>query len=183
MIVLAAAACGSDDRSSGTDAPTDTESPAETDAPAETDSSAETSAEAGDGADLTADQQAAVDQFMGQEDAEAVFDRDCVEDKASELSEEDAQAIADAGPDGSPELSEAGAALTVSLAACIDNDALVEEFISGMQESGEEFDEQCVRDGLEGFDMAEIAVAGSEGEMPDGLLSSLIDCFEIDLGS
>ena len=167
MIVLAAAACGSDDRSSGTDAPTDTDSGAET----------------GDGADLTADQQAAADQFMGQEDAEDVFDRACVEEKAADLSDEDAQAIADAGPDGSPELSEAGEALTLDLVTCIDEEALVEEFISGMQESGEEFDEQCVRDGLEGFDMAEIARAGSQGEIPDGLFSSLIDCFEFDLGS
>lgn len=136
------------------------------------------------GADLTDDQQAAADQFMAQEDAEIVFEQDCVEEKAAELSDDDAKAIAETGPDGTPELSEDGERLTLELAACIDSDALVDEFITGMQESGEEFDEECVREGLEGFDMAEIAIAGAEGgDIPDGLLSSLIDCFEFDLGS
>lgn len=133
---------------------------------------------------LTDDQQAAADAFMAQADAEVVFDRDCVEDKAKDLSDEDAKAIAELGPDDSPDLSAEGAELTISLASCIDSDALVDEFIAGMEESGQDFDEECVREGLEDFDMGEIAIAGAEGgEIPEGLLSSLIDCFEFELGS
>jgi hypothetical protein len=133
---------------------------------------------------LTDDQQAAADAFMAQGDAEVVFDRDCVEDKAKDLSGEDAKAIAESGPDDSPDLSAEGVELTISLAGCIDSDALVDEFIAGMEESGQDFDEECVREGLEDFDMSEIAIAGAEGgDIPEGLLSSLIDCFEFELGS
>jgi hypothetical protein len=136
----------------------------------------------GDG--LSDDQQAAADQFMSQEDAEAVFDQDCVEDKAKDLSDDDAKAIAEAGADGDPVLSAEGEAAKLELAGCIDSDALVDEFIAGMAESGQDFDEACVREGLEEFDMAEIAVAGAEGgDIPEGLLSSLIDCFDFELGS
>jgi hypothetical protein len=150
VVVLAIAACGSDDG----------------------------------GASLTDDQQAAVEQFLGQEDAAEVFDQDCVEDKAQDLSDEDAKAIAEAGPDGQPDLSPEGLAVTLELASCIDSDALVDQFIIGMEESGQDFDEACVREGLEDFDMGEIAAAGAEGgDIPDGLLSSLIDCFEFELGS
>jgi hypothetical protein len=150
VVVLAIAACGSDDG----------------------------------GASLTDDQQAAVEQFLGQEDAAEVFDQDCVEDKAQDLSDEDAKAIAEAGPDGQPDLSPEGLAVTLELASCIDSDALVDQFIIGMEESGQDFDEECVREGLEDFDMGEIAAAGAEGgDIPEGLLSSLIDCFEFELGS
>lgn len=136
------------------------------------------------GASLTDDQQAAVDQFLGQEDAAEVFDQECVEEKVQDLSDEDAKAIAEAGSDGNPNLSPEGVALTLELAGCIDSDALVDQFILGMEESGQDFDEACVREGLEDFDMAEIAAAGAEGgEIPEGLLSSLIDCFEFELGS
>ena len=136
------------------------------------------------GASLTDDQQAAVDQFMGQEDAGDVFDQECVEDKAQDLSDEDAKAITEAGPDGQPDLSPEGLALTIELASCIDSEALVDQFILGMEESGQDFDEECVREGLEDFDMGEIAAAGAEGgDIPEGLLSSLIDCFEFELGS
>ena len=87
----------------------------------------------GGGSDgLSDDQQAAVDQFMTQEDAEAVFDEECVEDKAKDLSDDDAKAIAEAGPDGTPDLSAEGLALTLELAGCIDGDALVDQFIAGL---------------------------------------------------
>ena len=139
----------------------------------------------GGGSDgLSDNQQAAADQFMSQEDAQAVFDQDCVEDKAKDLSDDDAKAIAEAGADGDPQLSPEGVAQTLELAGCIDADALVDEFIAGMAESGQDFDEACVREGLEDFDMAEIAVASAEsGDIPEGLLSSLIDCFDFELGS
>jgi hypothetical protein len=135
------------------------------------------------GSDLTDDQQAAVDQLLDESQGEVVFDQDCVEEKATELSAEDAAAIADAGPDGNPELSEEGDALTLELLECVDNEALVDQFIIGLQESGEDFDEQCARDALEDFDMSDIAVGGQEGDMPEELVTGLLGCFQLDLGS
>lgn len=133
-----------------------------------------------DGGGLTDDQQAAVDQVMEEDGADEVFDRDCVEEKAAKLSEDDAALIAESGEDGDLELSEEGRAITIELTECFDRDALVDEFVSGMEESGTDFDEQCVRDELEDFDMSELAIAGQEGEIPEGLISSLFDCFDFD---
>ena len=134
-----------------------------------------------DDAGLTDEQRAAVDQFMDQEDAETLFDQDCVEDRIKDLSDEDAKAITDAGPDGNPELSPEGEALTRELASCIDFDALVDQIVS---ESGQQVDEECISEAREDFEEARTSTANAdEGGILDGLLSSLIDCFEFELGS
>jgi hypothetical protein len=117
----------------------------------------------GSGSGLTDDQQSAVDQLLqiGEEESLA-FDRECVEDKAAELSDDDAALIAASGPDGDVELSEEGDALTASLFDCIDNDAMVELMIQQMGASGEDVDEDCVREALDGVDLAAL-FAASEG--------------------
>ena len=115
------------------------------------------------GSGLTEDQQAAVDQLSGvEEDEGIVLDDDCVEETAAQLSDEDAAAIAEAGPDGDPELSAEGQALTLGLMSCVDTDALVDRFIEEMDAAGQDFDEDCVRDALEGIDFGAL-VAVTEG--------------------
>jgi len=170
-ILLVAAACGSDNGSN--DSSNDS-----------TNSSSETSqtSDGGGSSDngLTADQQAAVEQLMSQEDAAQVFDRQCVEEKAAELSDEDAAAIAAAGPDGDPDLSADGEALTLELFDCFDNDALIDAFVDEMKSSGQSFDEDCVREGMQDFDLAELAQSGSsEEDIPPELLGALIGCFDL----
>lgn len=118
----------------------------------------------GSGSGLTDDQQAAVDQLLqiGEEENLA-FDRECVEDKAAELSADDAAAIAASGPDGDAELSDEGDALTATLFDCIDNDAMVELMIQQMGASGEDVDEDCVREALDGVDLAALFAATEGG--------------------
>ena len=107
------------------------------------------------GSELTEDQQTAADQLLAiGEDEGLPFDVDCVEQQAAKLSDEDAAAIVAAGPDGDVELSADGDAVTRGLYDCIDNELLVDRFIDEMQTSGADVDEQCMRDALEGVNLA-----------------------------
>ena len=105
------------------------------------------------------------------------LDEGCVADIAASLSDEDAAAIIDAGPDGDPEISPEGEELSLGILACVDNDQLVEQFIQGMGDAGEEFDEACVREKLEDFDLTEIAQAGPDAEPPTEMITAMIECF------
>jgi hypothetical protein len=110
---------------------------------------------------------------------EAGFDLDegCVNAIADQLSDDDAQAIVDAGPDGDPDVSPEGSALAGQLGGCLGQAALLEEFISGMKADGQEFDEACVRDNLEDFDLASIATQGENAAPTSELFAALVDCF------
>lgn len=50
------------------------------------------------------------------------IDEDCIRDITGDLSDEDAQAIVDAGPDGDPEVSVSGEELGLAMLDCIDID-------------------------------------------------------------
>ena len=101
------------------------------------------------------------------------LDEGCVNDLANDLSDEDAQAIVDAGPDGDADLSETGEATTAELLDCIDPDALVDLFIQGMLESGEDIDEDCVREALEDIDLTGVI----NGEDPSTeLITAVVEC-------
>jgi len=104
------------------------------------------------------------------------LDEACVNDLASQLSDADAQAIVDTGPDGDPELSPEGETTTLGILGCIDSDALIDQFIVGMTEGGQEVDEACVRENLQDFDLAEIAATG---EPSDDMIGALIECFDL----
>jgi hypothetical protein len=106
------------------------------------------------------------------------LDEECVNDLASQLSDEDAEAIAAAGPDGDPEISDEGAAIGVQLMSCADKDEIVDAFIAQMETSGQDFDEACVREGLEDVDLTELA-ANPEGGAPEELVTALFECFEL----
>jgi hypothetical protein len=103
------------------------------------------------------------------------LDEDCVNEIAAELSDEDAQLIVDAGPDGDPALSAEGEALTTQLLTCVDEDALIDLFVAGLEESGEDFDEDCVRESLEDVDLG---AALGEDEAPPELIQAVTDCVE-----
>ena len=114
--------------------------------------------------------QQAIDQAA---DEGVELDEGCVNDLAEDLSDEDAQAIVDAGPDGNPDLSDAGQSTTVELLNCIDPDALVDLFIEGMLESGEDIDEDCMREALEGTDLTGVI----NGEDPSTeLITAVVEC-------
>jgi hypothetical protein len=109
------------------------------------------------------------------------LDEDCVDDLAAQLSDEDAEAIVAAGPDGDADISDEGTAIGVQLLSCADNEDLVDAFIEEMKaNTGADFDEACVRESLEGVDMSEMAGEATTGT-PEELVTAVTDCF--DLGS
>lgn len=109
-------------------------------------------------------------------------DEDCVNELAAQLSDEDAQAIVDAQAAGSPELSAEGTALTAQLPTCVSNDDLLEAYITQLKATGQEFDEECVREGLEGVDFAELVAAEDGDAATQEALSNVMSCFT-ELGS
>jgi hypothetical protein len=153
VATLALAACGSDDKGS--------------------------SGNASGGTDLQDQAADAAIEAAAAENFE--LDENCVRGIASRLSDDDARKIVDAGPEGDADLSTEGEALSLELVRCIDSDTLIDQFIEGMGDGGQDFDEACVREQLEGVDVAEL-IATSEGSgTPSELVSSLMECF--DLGS
>ena len=101
-------------------------------------------------------------------------------DLTSQLSDEDAQAIVDAEAESDAEVSVEGTAIVNQLLGCADNDQIIDAFIAEMQKSGQEFDEECVREGLQDIDLAELA-ASEEGQSgpPEEVISAVFDCFEL----
>lgn len=103
------------------------------------------------------------------------LDRDCVEEVAAQLSEEDAQLAAD---DPDAELSAAGESLGIELLSCADAGEIIDLFIAGITESGTPLDEECARTALEDVDVKEIiASAGSGDDVPSELVTALTPCF------
>lgn len=114
------------------------------------------------------------------DEAGITLDKDCVDDLASQLSDEDAAAIAAAGPDGDADLSVEGEAIGTKLLTCADKGEIVDAFIAEMKGSGQEFDEECVRKGLDGVDLTSLAASeGSGSEAPEELVKAVFDCFEL----
>ncbi len=103
------------------------------------------------------------------------LDPACVNQVAAKLSDDDAAAIA-AGNDG--QISAAGNALSMELIQCADDDALADLFIQGMGQSGQAFDEDCVREKLNGIDIAEALTASEGGSPPADLVATMMECFE-----
>jgi len=101
------------------------------------------------------------------------LDEDCVNEVASKLSDEDAEIIAGGGDE---EVSAEGAALSLELLGCVDEDALTDMFIDGMSQSGQEFDEDCVREQLENFDVAELVTESQGGEPPADVIAAMTEC-------
>jgi hypothetical protein len=131
------------------------------------------------GSDLTDDQAAAAASAMDEAEASGIdLDEDCVNEVAAQLSDEDAAKAASAAPGEDAELSPEGEALGLELLGCADDDALVDLFISQMNESGQAFDEDCAREQLEGLDVADLAAASEGGNPPEELVAALMECVD-----
>jgi hypothetical protein len=102
------------------------------------------------------------------------LDQECVDDVAAQLSDEDAQKIA--AEDGTP-LSAGAEELGAELLRCAPQDALVDLFIQGLAEGGDEVDEACARRQLEDVDIAELVAQTQSGNPPVAVLEALIECF------
>jgi hypothetical protein len=168
------AACGSDSDGASTDAGTESSSPAADSAPS-TDPGSSASGAQGEVADMV----------IAEAKNEGIdLDADCVNDITAELSDEDAAAIVAAGVGGDPDVSVEGDAAAAKIATCADNEQLVDAFIEELKSSGQTFDEQCVRDGLEGANLAELATSEETGtSAPTDLVEAVFDCFDLTVGS
>jgi hypothetical protein len=161
MLTLGMTACGGDD-----DEADDGTAAADT-AGAVTDDGDEGEGDGGDGGE---NQNEAADIFIEQAEAAGIeTDEDCVREKAEKLSDADAQAIVDAGDDGSPQLSPEGEALSIELASCISTEDLIEEVLSSLPEG---IDEDCVREAMEGVDLSNLA----GGETPPEFAAAIGEC-------
>jgi len=76
------------------------------------------------------------------------LDEDCVRDVAGQLSDEDAAAIIEAGPEGDADVSAEADALGEEMFSCLDTDALVDQIVSEMGDEGG-VDADCLKRVLE----------------------------------
>lgn len=151
LLTMAMTACGGDDDDAG-------------DTPAS--AGADEGGDNGGGGD---DQQKAADKLIdaaGEADIE--LDEDCVRDKASQLSDEDAKTILEAGDDETPTLSPEGEQLTTELFSCISREEIIDQAVSGLPE--EQAD--CVRDALEDADLGEF----TGGDTPPEFTEAITKC-------
>ena len=105
------------------------------------------------------------------------LDEDCVNDVASQLSDEDAELAAAAGG-GDAELSPEGEALTIELVSCADPDELIESILGSMSDGGAVFDEDCAREALQDLDLTALVSSASGDEPPADFVNALTPCFE-----
>ena len=109
-----------------------------------------------------------VDQLMtSAKDTGLDLDKSCVEDIASKLSDDDAKRIVDAGPDGTPVLSDEGEALGEEILGCVSMDSLIDSIVADVGD--ENVDVECLKDALKGLSPAELAA----GDLPDGMLDCI----------
>ena len=105
-------------------------------------------------------------------------DEDCVRDATGQLSDEDAQAIIDAGSDGEPDISPDAEAAATALLGCVDMSAMFADQIDALvAEMGEEnVDRDCIESAIGDLDLSTME------EDPGALMGSMMDCITIDLG-
>lgn len=83
-----------------------------------------------------------------------VLDRGCVESAAERLTDDDAEAIVDAGIDGEPDLGEDAQAVGAEIIKCVSVDSYIDNIVAGFEED-ESFDADCFRDEITGLDSVE----------------------------
>ena len=104
------------------------------------------------------------------------LDEECVNDLASQLSDDDAEKIA---ANDNAELSPEGEALGMELLGCADQDALIDLFVKGLTGSGgEAIDEGCARDKLKDVDIAELVASSEGGDPPADVIAAIAECID-----
>ena len=125
----------------------------------------------GGGGSASGDQAKAADMIVTSMEAEGIdVDSGCIDKLATQLSDEDAKKIVEAGTDGEPELSAEGEALGDEIFGCVDMSSLVDQM---METIGDQpgVDKDCLREVLEGLTAEQL----QSSEMPD----SLFECIDI----
>jgi len=85
------------------------------------------------------------------------LDRDCVDEKVAELSDDDASALAESGLEGDAEISAAGDAIGASIFSdCVDAASYLDALIASFGEDDPTLDTDCLKSALEGNTVDEI---------------------------
>jgi hypothetical protein len=120
------------------------------------------------------DRDEAADLFIDAMDEQGLdVDRGCVSDIVDELSDDDVQTILDDDGNGDATLSEEGQAISAELLDCVGIgdmvDTMIDQLVANMGE--ENVDVDCLRDALDGLDLAN----------PDDpvIATAMLDCVEI----
>jgi hypothetical protein len=79
------------------------------------------------------------------------LDEACVREAAQGITDEDADKIVEAGMDGDPAISEESDQAIRSMASCVSLDDMVDEIA---EQFGDSVDRDCLRDALDGVDLA-----------------------------
>lgn len=103
-------------------------------------------------------------------DQDLALDESCVRDKASQLSDEDAQKLLDAEDDEDPDLSPEGEQVTAELFSCVSVDAFIDQVVSSLPEG---VDAECVREKLQGIDLGAFAEGG---QAPPEFSAAMVEC-------
>ena len=114
----------------------------------------------------------AADEFIDQmKDGDVDPDEECVRTAFADMSDDDAQAIVDAGSDETPDLSpEAMAIVTEATASCASTEDLLDTIIEDLPEG---VDGDCVRDLLADAEFGDII---SSGTMPPEVAEAITEC-------
>lgn len=129
----------------------------------------------GSSSGLSADQQALVDKAVESAgEGGLTLDRDCVAKVAKTLSADDAKALL---AEDDAAVSADGQAATTQLFECADAEGLTDLFIDGLAQSGQPFDEDCVRNELKDLDVTALIGATTTGDVPSELTTALLSCF------
>ena len=114
----------------------------------------------------------AADEFIDQmRDEDVDPDEECVRTAFADMSDDDAQAIVDAGSDETPDLSpEAMAIVTEATTSCASSEDLIDSIIENLPEG---IDGDCVRDRLADADFDEMI---SSGTMPPEVEEAVTEC-------
>jgi hypothetical protein len=113
------------------------------------------------------DQAKAADMLLEQAADEGFeLDADCVKDKASKLSDDDAKKIVEAGAEGDPDVSPEGDAIAAELISCFSQENLIDQMVENLPEG---VDADCVREQLEGMDLSALAEGGDASEFGEAM--------------
>jgi hypothetical protein len=114
----------------------------------------------------------AADEFIDQmKDGDVDPDEECVRTAFADMSDDDAQAIVDAGSDETPDLSpEAMAIVTEATASCASTEDLLDTIIEDLPEG---VDGDCFRDLLADAEFGDII---SSGTMPPEVAEAITEC-------
>ena len=98
------------------------------------------------------------DMFIDIADEEGLaLDNDCVRDTSAKLSDDDAQALVDAGVDGDADISDEGDAIGNEIfTSCIDADEYIDFIVESFTEDDATIDGDCMRDEFSGLTVEEV---------------------------